>query len=372
VIRFEASKFKVDKEKINVDLTKYIDLINNTFSVRVKNSINTQFKSIEDYVYILYWLRFEKQLGYSEIGKMLNPNCKNYHSNAYSHYLSLGLNYSINYSETESVFIEEQEKLKKLKEMSYNITVQDFNLTDSQYKEYYTLLENTKKLTSETPMKFLPNQYKKYGYNTLDDYFKALYFYVRICNLSTSQIHRILGITMGRIQEILRDMGLSVDIATSMKNAVKYNRRNYKNTLLTGRKTMSKYVIEKASYGSNIENAVRNEFVSYIAGIIGTERYEVIVGINNRIIIPPREIDIPVIVIDSQEDKIYKFAIEMNGDFAHIDNKKDLDKMDTLTMKGWKCYSIWQLNSTSKQKKYGTIKQQVFDICNDIKSVINV
>ncbi len=367
--RLEMKNFNTDKNSIESDLTVYIDFVENTFTYACKSVILNKFVTIEDYVYILYYLRFEKQLSYSEIGKKIYPENKNFHNSAYVEYLRLGLNFSTNYDETKEKFTDEQNKLRVIKEKSYTISVNELNLAHIETDEYYALIENFKR-------KFLQNfyhskVYSKYGYHNLEDYFKGFYYFVKVCEISTPQISRLFGYSSTEIKNRLREMGLSIDIKTAQENAVKHNRRNYKNTLLAGRKSVNKYLSKNASFGSILENSIRNKFAVSIAGYINTSKYEVVIGINNKSIIAPKEVDIPIIIIDSLKKKVYKFAVEINGDIFHKDDDREKIKIKLLNNKNWIYYSIWQSHSTKEQKvKYGTIEEQINQICININRTL--
>ncbi|MDF2883751.1 MAG: hypothetical protein K0R54_4315 [Clostridiaceae bacterium] len=369
MLRLKMKDFKINKDLIKADLSVYINYAKNTFILNSQSMILNKFMSIEDYIYILYYLRFEKQLDYTEIGKILYPNKKGFHNNAYNAYLAIGLNYSTNYEETKERFICEQKRLKEIREKSYKVSINEFNLTQIKINEYNTLFEKFKK-------KFLDNiitpiTYKRYGYDNLSDYFKAFYYFTNICELSPVQISHMFGRSYSTINEKLRQMGLEKDMKTAQKNAVKHNRRNYKNTLVAGRKTVNKYLAKNALVGSILENAIRNSFADYLAGYINTSKYEVVVGINNKTIIAPKEVDIPIIIMDEMNSKIHKFGIEVNGDIFHKDKAREEKKIKLLKDKNWIYYPIWNTNRAKDQENiYGTIENQINQICNNIKNIV--
>ena len=373
IIIFNMKDFEIDRNIIKADLTIYLDFAEKSLTSRSRNRILTKFMTIEDYVYILYYLKFEKKLSYEEIGKKLSPESKNFHNNAYMKYLNLGLNYNSNYDETKEKFIIEQKSLAKVKENSFAISMNDFNLTQPQIEEYNTLFENFKKrYFEEHKVRFKTEIYKRRGYSCLEDYFKAFYYFYRVRQLSSFQIGKMLDISASMISNNLRTMGLEVDLKTAQNNAVKHNRRNYKNTLLTGRDTMTGYLIKGACFGSIVENSIRNKFATYLSKYIGTSKYEVIIGINNRTIIQPKEIDVPIIIINLLNQRIERYAIEVNGDIYHKDKDKEQIKIDLLKNKTWIYYAIWFANGVKRQKAYGTIDRQINDICIDIKNKLDI
>lgn len=62
------------------------------------------------------------------------------------------------------------------------------------------------------------------------------------------------------------------------------------------------------------ENDVRTVFECVIYDYFDISRNDIIIGINNKYIISPKEIDIPIIIYDNHTIKIHRFAIEYNGE----------------------------------------------------------
>lgn len=365
---FKIEDLGVKKADIKVDLTSYINYLDNY----IKNSNNTkpsnnlfkQFNSIDDYIYILYYLKFEQNLSYIEIGAKLYPEIKHKLVKVCSEYSNLGLNYSSNFDECKEVFFNNIQRFNVIKEKSYTIDLNSFNLSEIEYIEYCQLLE---KCNSSLSKKGVTDYCLKSRFNTVEGYFKAMYYYVRICKLSSLEIGIILNTSRSGTQARLSALGLLMDRKTSQKNA----NRNYVSTISTGRQTMINNTVNTGVFGSNIENVVRNEFALYLSKYIKRENYEVVVGINNQTIIAPKEIDIPIIIIDTLENKVFKFAIELNGYCFHEDNERELRKKESLKNKGWVYYTIWQLSDTKKQREFGEIEQQVTEICIKIKNILN-
>lgn len=80
---------------------------------------------------------------------------------------------------------------------------------------------------------------------------------------------------------------------------------------------------------------------------------EVIVGSNNLSILYNicREIDIPIIII--KDSKIYKFAIEVNGNYWHLDEERDKIKNKALKDKGYKHFILWQCSTNEQRENIG-------------------
>lgn len=356
VCLYNLAYFNINKGDIKVDLSKYVRYAENTFEKRRKLFLLEEYETIEDYVYILYWLRFEKKLGYKEIGKMLSPNNKMLHNAAYRKYFDLGWNYSKDFNEVERKLEEGEKYLNNFYEKSKNINIGELGLPGKDMKSYNILRKKFLKLYKNKPSDI-------FEFKSAEKYFDTLFYLTRIVQLPPSNIGRIFSKSDKAMFLRLRILGLNTDKKTAQENAVKFNRRNYKNTITTGRQTLNKALLESGQYGSNLENLVRNEFASYIVNYIGYERYEVIVGINNKNIIPPKEVDIPIVIIDMLTENIFKCAIEFNAEFCH---KTDNNKDKLLNDKGWKLFTVWQFSSTKTQKEYGIIEDQIRDICKEI------
>jgi hypothetical protein len=151
-----------------------------------------------------------------------------------------------------------------------------------------------------------------------------------------------------------------------MHNAVSEGRRNYSSIIHTGRTTLNNSILKKGQFGSNLENLIRNKFSSCLVEYINTNNYEVVVGINNRNIIPPKEVDIPVIIIDVIRGLFFKFAIELNGEIYHSEIDRENIKCQELVNKGLVLFTIWQFGSTRTQTEYGDMETQIREICKAI------
>jgi len=86
------------------------------------------------------------------------------------------------------------------------------------------------------------------------------------------------------------------------------------------------------------------------------KKYEIIVGYNEYGILLDKEVDIPIIIIDNEENKFHKFAIEYNGDYFHKYRQSgDILKENRLTNNGWNLYYIEHPDNTD----YTNIEEQV-------------
>lgn len=142
----------------------------------------------------------------------------------------------------------------------------------------------------------------------------------------------------------------------SIKNKMK-NTMNERNTNLLG---------------STVEDYIRNKLDTILYDVLSQD-YEIVIGKNTINILKQYENDIPIIII--KNNVIYKFAIEFDGDYWHINNKNDEIKDKLLYNKG---YKLFRINSKATITSDGIFKYQndlnekIEDIANKIKEHINL
>lgn len=356
--------FDIDINKIDMNLSIYLDIIDKSFNESSKMKIRKNYSSFEDYLHILYWLRFVKHLNYPEIGKALGSTGDD-RSFAYRQYFALGLNYSFNFKETEEKVIQNKLRINNITEKVFAINLrEELDFSQQQWDEYYKLLKEY----TENATHLTKGILKKYGFKSSEHCFDVLFYLSKVENLSTLEISQIFKISTAGIGRILKSAGLLLNAKSAQKEATRQGRRNYKNTFETGKVTLRKNVLING--GSNIEVFIRENFAMFLSSYLDKDTYEVIIGISNRNIISPLEVDIPIIVINIKNSKFFKFAIEVNGDIFHSDESRELIKNDELTNSGWILFTIWQGGSKEIQKKYGEINQQIENLCMEIGYLI--
>lgn len=362
----KISDFNIDPNLIDIDISKYREYVEKTRSKRSLNNIKKNYLSVDDFVIILYWLRFKEKMTYEEIGELIYLNSATPATAAYKDYLSIGWNYSINFQENEQLAENEREELNAIKEESFTLDIENY-ISKDNFKEYAKLLNKAKKNLSEDRIE---HTYIKLGYSSIEHYFNACYYFVKVKKLSTTQISKIFAIHPTQIHRRLLKLGLNIDFNTAQKNASSEGRRNYSSIIHTGRKTINDLQLKNGQFGGITENLIRNRLSSCLVEYISLNQYEVIVGINNHNIIPPKEVDIPLVIINPIKGTYFKFAIEVNGEVFHADKEKDNLKLQELLYKDWVLFTIWVFSSTKKQKNYGTIETQINEICKSISILI--
>ncbi len=105
--KVSLNSFNISKELIPVGrLKNYYE----KFTPIQKSLILKQFESIEDYVNIYYYFKFEEQLNYSQIAKKMKCNVNSISRN----YRNLGWKYEGNLDENEQKLDDMIQKISKL------------------------------------------------------------------------------------------------------------------------------------------------------------------------------------------------------------------------------------------------------------------
>jgi len=338
----------INTSEIKHDLSKYYDM----FSSMQKDRILQSFESLEDYVNVLYWLRFVKKYDYNEMNKITG------FKQFYVKYYFLGWHYSNSFEENEILRNNEISKLESIKQKAFTIRDIDIN---QDISEYYKLSTHMREYI-----------YKRFGFKSSKQYIRAMYYLVKIEKLSSIELSYMFNTAVKTIQNRLASLNLNRDLAEAQQIAVQQGRRDYDKVFRTGRTTTQKRFLSDSLFGSNLENSARALFELILPEYIDTNIFDIVVGINTRSIVIPYEIDIPIMVININSNKVHKFAIEFNGDHAHKGtNSRDNKKIELINNRGWKYLSVWQYHSTKIQKDHGSIEEQIRNICVIISDLVD-
>lgn len=355
--KISMDDFNLSQEMINHDLLKYY----NYFHKRQRCIILKQYKSIEDYINILYCFRFVKKLDYNEMAELLGIHL----SNVYEVFSQLGLGYPGTFEENEIQHIKTLNKLIIVKDKLQNISIDEI-LTDHTDNE-----SNRQKIVDDITQIYQiegiqPISYTKYGFNCFEQYVNAFYYLIKKEKLTAGEIARLFNCSRMTIDKKLKQLGLNRNISEAQLNIKERNRRDADRILRTGRNTTLKRIKKAAMFGSNIENVIRLELDNILPNYIDMKKYEIIVGLNSKNIISPKEVDIPIIIIS--DNAIYKIAIEVNGN--HVHKSDDYEKIAVLNAKGWKYYSVWIAGGVIEKVNFKLITEQIEILCNNIKKDI--
>lgn len=346
--------FNLSQEMINHDLLKYY----NYFNKKQKGILLKRYKSVEDYINILYCFKFVKKLDYNEIAELLGIHL----SNVYEVFSQLGLGYPGTFEENEIQHIKTLNNLRIVKEKLRNISI-DKILTDQTDNEFLR-----QKIIDDITQMYLKKgirsmSYNKYDFESYEQYVNAFYYLIKIEKLTAGEIALLFNSSRITIVKKLKQLGLNRSISEAQLNIKERNRRDTDRILRTGRNTTLKRIKQVTLFGSNIENVIRSELDNILPYYIDIKKYEIIVGLNSKNIISPKEVDIPIIIVG--ENTIYKIAIEVNGSHAH--KSDDFEKIALLNSRGWKYYSIWITGGVTEKVNFESIREQMELLCINIK-----
>lgn len=215
---------------------------------------------------------------------------------------------------------------------------------------------NVLKATTFTPeqQEVLKEIYKVWGKSKYKPIIEDLYkFWLN--NYTPAEIGAVYGKNNRTFQVFFKKAGLSRDRFEAQ--AIAKEKRNYKEIMLKGRKTMLKN--KTNILGSQQEQYLRNLLNCRLP--LEFPNLEIIVGLNNKSILDDgKEIDVPVIIIAN--DKIIKLAIEYDGAFWHKDSNRDEEKKEYINEKGYVVFNIkCKEQATEKQ-----IKEYIDEFCEEV------
>lgn len=170
---------------------------------------------------------------------------------------------------------------------------------------------------------------------SVDELIKRLYYYHHNQELSTFELSILFDASQRSIEKLLAKTGLNITKSESQKRAA--SKRDYGRVFTTQRHTRASSLVRNGFFGSKAENTVRTILATKLENRLA-DKYEIIVGLNTTTIIPPLEIDIPVILIEKSTEKIIKIAIEVDGEKYHQSSRmqsRDANKDYVVKEHGW-------------------------------------
>lgn len=163
---------------------------------------------------------------------------------------------------------------------------------------------------------------------------------------------------------------IKFDIALSRKEACERRETNGDGNHEQCRASFQRQIIRQSlisGLSNNYELLFRDLLSSCISDFINVFKYEVIIGVQTSSIIPPHEIDIPVVIINKETKNRYKYAIELDGKEWHTASKRnirrDAQKAIEIDETDWKLLTIVLDRMTSNQKK---IQKAFFELTRNV------
>lgn len=334
-----------DSTLIKHDLSSYYEML----IPNQRRELLKKYVSIEDYVQILYTLKFIKRLSYNEMAKILGIR----NINVYLRLYDFGFGYDGSFEDNLQQHKQKKTELQEIKSKAFSM---DIDKCDPGLSELYSKAKKCRKDT-----------YESIGFKSPVQYANVMNYLVKKKELTRIEIAIMFDCHNMTMYHKLRKLGLNLDHAAAHKVKRKRERHDYKRTGKNIRQTQLKMFYKEGLIGTVNENAVRSIMDYVLPDYLDIERYEIIVGVNTRNIISPMEVDIPVVIIDKQTTKVFKIAIEYNGDSFHEDDEK---KIEALGNKGWIYFSVVEMGSTKKQREFGAIESQIEEICLRVKNML--
>jgi len=135
------------------------------------------------------------------------------------------------------------------------------------------------------------------------------------------------------------------------------------------KKVILNHSIKNGVVGSNAENILRSMIETRLYYYLDVAKYEFIVGLSSNAIIPPREVDIPVLIYKKDTREYYKYAVELDGNAWHKNDNENGDNKEPLIEKTeWKMIRIWFKSAEkAKEKIEMGFRKMTDDICTAIK-----
>lgn len=350
--KISMKTFGITKEEIVDDLTKYYDKIYS--NTRQKWKIEQEYESVEDYVNILYWIKFIKKMNYREMEELTGK------LHFYQHYSTgtLFWHYDTDsLKKCEKMYKEELEMLQNKK-----IKAQDY-LDKYMPEVYHNYIQN---LTQKQDLSLLASHY---GHNDVMIFIKEIYYLRFIEKFTVKEFSILYDRSTRTINNMLKKLSCNFTKQEAQENVVKRGRRNYSKAFITRRENHVKNILNSGLTGSNEENICRLMINDQLIKLIDSKDYEIVVGVSNRTIIAPYEIDIPLVIINKKTNKIIKYAVEYNGDVWHKD-RKEMDKYKELKLNelGWKYFALeYHSNSGDITERF---KQAINSFCEMLATEI--
>lgn len=352
---FLIEKLNIDKTRICDDLSQYYEQVSNRYMQRAK--IERTWGNVEIYVDSLYWMKFVLKLSNYEMDELTGVK------DFYKAYKDLGWNYnSFDFSECQDMHKKEMLRLAGIY-AKYDSSMKIFQESDFLDKRDNISL----KATSITRL------VHNYKVNDIDDLVKQMYFLVYVEKLNTSEIALIFGKDRLTVGKLLRTFNMGLSRKEARERIEKHGRGNHMQSAVAGKQTMLKRSIKNGVTGNNSENICRASLETRLYSYLNVYEYEFIVGLSSNAIIPPKEIDIPIIIYKKASNRYYRYAIELDGAIWHKKNtKSDEEKNENIKNTDWKLIRIWfKAAEKSKKEIESAFRRMSDDVCTIIMADIN-
>lgn len=345
---------KINEAEITEDLSEYYDHVKGRYMQ--KSKIEQAWGSVENYVNALYWMKFVMKLSHYEMDEITNVR------NFYKAYKDLGWYYnSFDFQECKKMHQAELTRLQNIYD-AYDSNSEIFN-----QPEYLNIRKSI--VLKQTSITRMVNNYKV---TDIEELIKIMYFFVHVEKLCTSEIATIFGKDRLTVAKVIKNFNMNISRQEARKRVEINGRGNHRQSAVAGRQTMLQRAIKNGVTSNNSENICRATIETRLYMYLNVTEYEFIVGLSSNAIIPPKEIDIPIMIYEKCSDKYYRYAIELDGNVWHKDKgNKDEEKNVSIENTCWKLIRIEFKDALKNKKKIAEgFRKMADDVCMIILSDI--
>ena len=343
-------------EEFNIQrniIPNFINEIAQNLSTKRKKPIEKYYKSVFDFVAILYYFRFIEKLEISEIAHVLDFQVQPLHIHLYN----FGWHYSKDFEQNNLEYEKEHSKLLNI------LTKAKIQALKLNVNEHYKLAEalNNTNIMKET--------YNKLGFRK-SDYIKTMYHLIFIDELTTVELVVLFKIPYSTMHLRVKRLGFNLKLEEAMIKKKEKKRQNYEKSIRAGKVTRLNSQYENLTDGSKNEEYARQMLAKLAYEYFSSDNYDVVVGVSNIGILSQKELDIPIIIFNKMNNKLYRFALEYNGETYH-DEDKDAIKVNIAKEKGWIYISIIEKSNGRESNNSKIIIKKVRGICQKMKKIID-
>ena len=320
-------------------------------------SIPPNYKSVYDYIAILFYYHFVEKLENREIAELLNVAPNNLIQRMYNYGWHYSKDYDINKELREAELKKLFKKLEDAKRAIHTINFEEFDLYKKMKQcDYYQKMRKKTWQIGE--------------FKNKEEYLKSIFYFTQISEekWSSREMATVFNVRVNTMQLRLENLGISYTLEEALEHKKTKNAQNYGATVRAGKVTRMKALRASATSGSMTECNFRDELSLVIYDYFYEDFYEVIVGTNTVGIIDGKEIDIPVIVINNLQGTYVKIAIEYNGETYH--QKEDTKKKKLLKKNDWIYYEVIEKNNDGSHRGIKYIKEKARNTAMELKEIV--
>lgn len=345
---------KISINDFNIDISKIppeIEVLSNSFTKARKSKLEKKYASTFDFLAILYYLRFEKKLEISDIAEKLGSKVVPIHNHLYN----LSWHYSQSFEENKLI----SRKVSGTKENILADAKNNSILLNSDISpKLKEVIENVQNIQKKS--------YLNLGFKSSEEYARVFYYLCVEKHLSARDIMSLFDFTYGTVHLRLKNLGLNLSHEEGIEAKKNRKSQDYGKSFRSGQRTRTKH---HSSTSTKNEDRTRIRISQFIDECLNDSKYETIVGLSNTAILGGREIDIPVVIYNRENNRIYRFAVEYNGDYYHSE-ERDTDKKMLAKQKSWHYLAIVESSSSQYSNDLGILDKRVHEICEEIKSIV--